>query len=454
MAKKEGAELQYLKHYYQTAGSQMIVLYGQKHTGLTRRTRAFCQGKPVIFYRSRSCSEREQLFLWGNELRETGARLAEYPSYSELFQAFYLKQTEKNVIIIEEFQNIVKQSRDFMPSLVHFVHTLEDSCQVMVLLCSTAIGWIESSMVGKIGSAALEISGFLKVKEQSFFDMVRYFTESTRTQQVEIYAVLGGFPELWEHFEKGLSARENICRFILSKNSFLHEEAPGLVARELRETGVYDTILAALASGKQKLNELYQHTGFSRAKISVYLKNLMELEIVEKVFSFDTEGREHTRKGVYRIRNHFISFYFRYVYPHLSRLAEMTPEDFYQAYIVSDFRCFVSHAFVGVCREYMDYLNQGKQLPFVYTRMGEWAGKAGDIDIVAQDESGHTIIGLCSWEKPVMPYEDYEWMLFCARKARLAAEEIYLFAAEGFDRMLIWEAEKKKNLHLIDLLSF
>ena len=89
MAKKEGAELQYLKHYYQTAGSQMIVLYGQKHTDLTRRTRAFCQGKPVIFYRSRPCSEREQLFLWGNELRETGARLAEYPSYSELFQAFY-----------------------------------------------------------------------------------------------------------------------------------------------------------------------------------------------------------------------------------------------------------------------------------------------------------------------------------------------------------------------------
>ncbi len=454
MAEKEGAELQYLKRYYEAAGSQIIVLYGQKHTGLTQRTTAFCQGKSVLFYRARPCSEREQLFLWGNELRETGVRLAEYPSYSELFQAFYLKQTEKNVIIIEEFQNIVKQSRDFMPSLIHFLHAGEGSCRIMVLLCSTAIGWIESSMVGKIGGAAREISGFLKIKEQSFFDMVRYFTESTRTQQVETYAVLGGFPGLWEHFEKGLSVRENICRFILSENGFLHEEAPGLVARQLRETGVYDTILAALAGGRQKLNELYLHTGFSRAKISVYLKNLMELEIVEKVFSFDTEGREHTRKGVYRIRNHLIAFYFRYVYPHLSRLAEMEPEDFYETYIAPDFRRFVSGSFVEVCREYMGYLNEGKQLPFVYTRMGEWAGKIGDIDIAAQDEEGHTIIGLCSWEKPVMPYEDYEWMLFCARKARLAAEEIYLFAAEGFDRMLMQEAEEKKNLHLIDLHSF
>ena len=51
----------------------------------------------------------------------------------------------------------------------------------------------------------------------------------------------------------------------------------------IAETAVYDTILATLADGRHgKLNDMYAHTGFSRAKISVYLKNLMELELVEK----------------------------------------------------------------------------------------------------------------------------------------------------------------------------
>lgn len=56
------------------------------------------------------------------------------------------------------------------------------------------------------------------------------------------------------------------------------------LSEESRETAVYDTILATLADGRHgKLNDMYAHTGFSRAKISVYLKNLMELELVENV---------------------------------------------------------------------------------------------------------------------------------------------------------------------------
>lgn len=454
MAGREGAELQYLEHYYKKEGSQMIVLYGQKNMGMTDMLRTFCHGKPQSYYRARPCSEREQRYLWGSELQEKGASLAAYPSFPELFLAMTGKQSEKTVIVIEEFQNIVKQSRDFMTELIRFVHARWDSQPVMVLLCSTCIGWVENSMIRKIGEAAYEISGFIKMKEQSFFDMVRRFPGNTRQSQIETYAVLGGFPELWMHFEAGLSVKENICRHILRKGSFLHEEALRLVAEELREPNVYHSILTALASGKQKLNDLYLHTGFSRAKISVYIKNLMELEIVEKVFSYDTAGRENAQKGIYRIRNHFVCFYFRYLYPHMSHLADMTPEVFYETYIAPDFRRFTALTFGQICREYVEYLNGRKQLPFLYTKSGEWVGKAGNIDIVAQDEKGNTLIGLCSWENPVMLYEDYEWLVFCAGKAKLDADYIYLFSASRFDEKLVLEARVKDNIRLMDLSAF
>ena len=459
MAGLDRAGLRYLQSCYDQAGSQRIVLYGQRDTGMEDLLRVFCQGRAAYFYRARTCSEREQVFQWANELREEGVSLPAFPLFAQLLQAVRLITQQialsgKKIVIIGEFQNIVKQSQDFMPSLIAFLKEAEQSGSVMALLVSHAPGWVENGMVRKLGADARGITGFLKLKEQSFFEMVRGFPERDRSRQVEYYGVLGGFPGLWKYFDRELSVRENICRHILNPDSFLHGEAARLVGGELREPGIYDTILSALACGRDKLNDLYLHTGFSRAKISVYLNHLMELEFVEKVSSFETEGRSNARKGVYRIRHPFVCFYFRYLYPHLSRPGTMAEPEFYERYIASDFRRHTARAFVRICREYMEYLNRIRQLPFDCIRMGEWAGKAGDIDIVAMDRAGHTIIGLCSWEKPVMPYEDYEWLLFCARKARIPAEHIYLFSAEGFDTMLMREAGAHSNVHLTDLASF
>ncbi|MBO5094420.1 MAG: ATP-binding protein [Lachnospiraceae bacterium] len=457
MAGKEGAELQYLNHYYEKEGSRLVVLYGQKNIGMSDMILDFCHDKPQAYYRARPCSEREQLYLWGCEQKEEGASLPAYPSYAELFDSMTGdgRRGEKSVVVIEEFQNIVKQSVDFVPELIRFLHNGRSESQVMVILASTSIGWVENSMVRRIGAAAYEISGFIKIKEQGFFNAARRFPEYTKEQQIEAYAVLGGFPGLWRHFEAHLTVKENICRHILQKDGFLHEEALRLVSEQLRETGVYHAILEALASGRHKLNDLHLHTGFSRAKISVYLKNLMELEIVEKVFSYDTEGRENTQKGIYRIQNRFVAFYFRYLYPHMSRLALMAEDEFcerfYETYIAPDFGSFAAPAFAQACREYMDRMNCEERLPIVYTRAGEWIGKAGSIDLVAQDEAGRTLIGLCSWEKPVMSYEDYERLLLCARQAKLSPDYIYLFSALRFDESLTREAEKNGSLRLIGL---
>lgn len=452
MAGKDGAELQYLERYYEKNGSQLVILYGQKNIGMSDVLRAFCQDKPHSYYKARPCSEREQLFLWGRELQESGGRLPEYPQYAELFDALIARRTPKKIIVIDEFQNIVKHSEAFMTQLIGFIKNAWNNQPVMLLLCSTSIGWIENSMVRRLGTAAYEITGLIKLREQRFADLQQYFHTYTRWECLELYAVLGGFPELWKHFDKEASIKDNICQHILKKDSFLHEEAVRLVSAELRETGVYHAILTALAAGWQKLNDLYLHTGFSRAKISVYLKNLMELEIVEKVFSYDTAGRENTQKGIYRIKNRFILFYFRYLYPHMSALALMPPEQFYQSYIEPEMEAFSAEVFREAGRETLEAWNALGKLPFTYTRSGEWAGKVGSIDVVAEDEQGHTLIALCHGQKKQMPYEDYEWLLFCAKKARLSPTVTYLFSAEGFDERLQEMARQDTAVQLVDLM--
>lgn len=443
-------ELNQLNHYYEREGSQIIVVYGQKHIGKTALLKEFIKDKPANYYLARSCSEREQVFQWYRELDE-GLTETDNISYISILTELVKTENEKKVLVIDEFQNVLKAGSTFMAELVSFVYQLQNTGNLLVILSSSAVGWVENSMLKKIGDAAYALSGLLKLKELKFKDCVEFFPGFTRQQCIEVYAILGGLPGLWSNLDDSVSVKENILRNILSPTSTLFYEAERLLSEELRETGVYNTLLTSIAGGKYKLNDLYKHTGFSRAKISVYLKNLMELEIVEKVFSYDTEGSANVQKGIYRIRSRFMHFYYKFIYPYMSALEMQEAEFFYTSRIEQELKPYVAEYFKAVCREHMEKENEEKKLPFVYDRAGEWVGKEGNIDMIAQDEEAHTILVLCNYEKPIMSYEDYERLLYCASKARLRVDFIYLYSIGRFDEKLYLEAKVKKNIALVSM---
>lgn len=445
------SELEYLNQNYDRKDSQALVIYGQKHIGKTALTKEFVEDKPSYYYLAKPCSEREQVYQWGLQLKAEGLAETDFPDFPDIFQSICGNSGSKKVIIIDEFQNIVKANGTFMQDLVHFLHSEEKRCNVTVLLCSSAVGWIENSMIDKIGDIAYELSGLLKIRELSFIDIVHRFPNFRIEECVEAYAILGGIPGLWNQFDDRLTIRQNICKNVLNPDCFLFDEGQRMVADQLREMSVYNTILASIAAGNHKLNDMYLHTEFSRAKISVYLKNLMELELVEKVFSYDAVEKDSVQKGVYRIVNPFVDFYFTYMYPYMSALQTLSSEEYYNEYIYPGFKKYVAGYFKQVCRQHLEKLNGRGRLPFRFVSSGEWVGKEGNIDVIAQDAEGKTLVALCNWEKPMMTYEDYEWVLACAKKARINADYIYLYTASGFDEKLNLEAKVKSNLKLIQI---
>ena len=443
------SELGYLNTNYDREGSQIIVLYGQKNIGKHDLLRTFVSDKPSCFFSAVPASDREIRYQWGMKLASEGIKTLQFPEYRDILNVVAENGKGKLVIIIDEFINLIKSGNGFMDQLVDFVHSQWSRRNVFVILMSSSVGWIENSLVSHIGEAAYEISGFLKICPLSFDEMSEYFNDFDREECVEAYSVLGGYPGLWEAFDDRLTIKENICNSILKHTGMLYNEGESLVTSELRETSVYNTILASIAAGDHKLNDLYEHTGFSRAKISVYIKNLMELGLVEKVFSYDTAGKANTQKGIYSISNHFLNFYFTFIYPNMSRMMTMPVPEFYSLCIAPTFRHYVSPYFRQVCSEYMADQNERSQLPLKYEKSGLWVGKDGTIDLVAQDTDERTIICLCNWDKPMMTFDEFEDLMKNAKKARIKAEYIYLFSANRFDEKLNLEAKVKKNLGLI-----
>ena len=423
------AELRFLEHYYVGVESQILVVYGQKGVGKTTLLKHFMQNRKGAYYLARSCSAREQRYQWANELLGKGNSIKKYPEYEELFDSLLVGENGgKQILIIDEFHHIIKADDTFMGTLVEYIRSKTEP--VMVILCTSASGWVENSMIPKIGSLAASLSGLLKVREMKFADMRQLFGEYSFEDSIQIYAALGGIPGLWKSFSASLSVSENIVSNIVNRESRLHEEMSMYMSEELREPAVYNTLLAAMARGCNKLNDIYAHTGFSRAKISVYLKNLMELDLVEKVFSFESDGYANAQKGIYRIANPYVRFYFRFLFQGQSMLQEVSEDEYFDKMIKDYYPDFVEESYRKICKE---------ELAASFFSIGEWIGKTGNIDIVAQNSEKQITVASCSYARS-MSYEDYEWLLFQLNKAKIKPYEILLFCEKGFDNKLKQEA--------------
>ena len=450
MPGKRDTEIKVLNEYLKRESSQLLILYGEKGVGKTTLLQEFIkEQKNVIFFDCSPVSEREQLYLWGKKMTSALGTMPEYPEFSDVFRALgnHIAADGKRILIFDEFQNIAKVSEEFADYL--FTHLQTSRKDVLIILCSSQVEWIENSMIKRFGLRAKYISGFLKVKELPFAEFIREFPQFTLEECVEGYAVFGGFPAVWELVDKSLSLEENMIQRVCNPNTMLHHYGVLTVESQLRETSVYNTILSALAHGKYKLNELHQHTGFSRAKISVYIKNLMELGILEKDFSVDTEGRDNLQKGLYGINNNYVDFTYQFLFSNETELRKLGSQNFYNQYIKPELKRFTQKTFAAVCREYIEIQNRKNALPFSIRNVGKWTGKAGNIDIVARNESGRTIAGLCNWENPVMKYEDYEKLLLCAKQAKLKPDYIYLFSAGGFEEALEKTAKEREDVRLL-----
>lgn len=444
-------ELKKLEQQYEKNGNQFVVLYGREGCDKEALIRIFCKGKRFFYYRARKASAQEQCMQFGHEIeKQYDLSLSKY-QYSEFFNRIRSGDASKLVVIIDEFQNIAKRDEEFFKAVLKLKAKKLYPGPVMIVLASSSVAWVEQELEELLGDGMKKVDSMIKLDDLKFIDMVRSYPEYSVSDCVKAYGILGGVSSYVNRWNSKKDIRSNICKHILSPNGFLFEEAERFIGSELRELAIYDTILAAIAAGYRKLNDLFNQTGFSRAKISVYMKNLAAFEVVEKVSSFETGGWENAQKGIYQIRSNYVNFWFRFVYPHLSDLYMMTPEKFYDTYIEKELDDYMNRYFVQVCMEYLELLNMVEKLPIRIHKAGTWVGKTGNIDIIAQDSARNNLIGLCNWSRPQLTYKMCEKLFDTMKKAKLKSDHYYLFSAKSFDEELLAKAKTDTRLVLVDM---
>lgn len=468
------AELKFLENKYKEDKGQLIVLYGRRRIGKTETLKKFCENKPHIFFSCRECTDKLQLKNFCEKLFEEDIPAKQYVNeFTDWEKAFRAVLdlpygNKKKLIVIDEFPYMCKGNSSIPFILQNLWDDVLKDENVMIILCGSSMSFIEKELLAEKNALYGRATGIYKMKEMGFYDAVKFFPDYSDEDKVLVYSILGGIPHYLKQFDPDLSLAQNIKKNILTKGCVLYSEVEFLLRQELRETQIYNSIVQAIALGNTKLNDISQKSLVEdNPKTSVYLKNLIELGIIEKEFSVGSSTKEKANKnrGIYRIADNFFRFWYAFAFTNISALETDDVEGVYKYSIESELNKFASFTFEDICREYVTELQKADALPFRYSKMGRWFGKTTvrdrdelafcdtEIDILAiSSQDKKYLVGECKYKDNEFGYSDYLDTAAKLGNEKKNADFYYaLFSKSGFNQKIIDKAMSDKSLLLFYL---
>ena len=351
------AELKCLNDKYTDAGGQLIVLYGRRRVGKTETLREFCKGKPHVFFSCTQTTDPVQLRNFSSRMLKENIPAKNYNTeFADWEKAFRTVLDlpygdQKKLLVIDEFPYMCRGNKS-IPSILQNLWDAElQNGNVMIILCGSAMSFIEKELLAEKNPLYGRATGIYKMKEMGFYDAAKFFPDYSARDKVLTYAVLGGIPHYLRQWDSKLSVAENIKRNILTKGCILYSEVEFLLHQELRETPIYNSIIEAVALGNTKLNDISQKSLVEdTSKTSVYLKNLIELGIVDREFSVDAKTKEkaNSNRGIYRLTDNFFRFWYAFGFANFSQLEDGDVDGVYEYVVKPALHEFASFAFEDV----------------------------------------------------------------------------------------------------------
>ncbi|MDD5998787.1 MAG: ATP-binding protein [Lachnospiraceae bacterium] len=470
------AELKFLNDKYETMGGQLVVLYGRRRVGKTETLREFCKGKPHVFFSCTQTTDRSQLQKFSKQILKenipAGNYITEFADWEKAICAIrdLPYGDKKRLLIIDEFPYMCKGNKS-IPSILQNLWDAElRNDNVMIVLCGSAMSFIEKELLAEKNPLYGRATGIYKMKEMGFYDAIKFFPNYSEKDKIIAYSILGGIPHYLKQWNTDLSVAENIKQNILTKGCILYSEVEFLLHQELRETPVYNSIIEAVALGNTTLNNISQKSLVENtSKTSVYLKNLIELGIVEREFSVDSKVKEQANgnRGTYKLTDNFFRFWYTFGFANYSQLEDGDVNGVYEYIIEPELHEFASVIFEDICREFVREMQKKNMLPFRYFKMGRWTGKTTirdksaangvriaetEIDLLCIDQKGENyMVGECKFKKDPFSYTEYLNTLSKLAPLKEKAQFYYaLFSESGFDERII-EAAKSDRIFVFDL---
>ncbi|MDI3537881.1 MAG: uncharacterized protein PWP16_907 [Eubacteriaceae bacterium] len=446
-------ELAKLESMYQHKQFECAVCYGRRRVGKTTLIDHFCQGKKTIFFTATEGTAKDNLAALSRavlSVTSPGLPVPAFDSFDDLLNFIdSLCKEERFILVIDEYPYLAESYPAISSMLqVHIDHVWKNS-PLFLILCGSSMSFMEHQVLGYKSPLYGRRTAQFKIHPFTFFEAREMLPGFFREDQAVLYGITGGIPEYLSRVDLEKNRDENIIDLFFDESGRLFEEPVNLLKQELRDPASYHSIIAAIASGASRLNEIATKTGLETSGCSNLLSGLIELGIVRKEIPV-TEVR--SKKTLYRLEDSMFTFWYRFVRPNIGGISRGMGAAIFANQVLGQINHFMGSVFEEICRQYLFLPEIYEKAPFFYGEVGRWWGnnkkekRQEEIDLMAFHEES-ALFGECKWQnEPVK----MEVLLTLKRRGELfdfLRKHYVIFSKNGFTQQVLNEGEK---MQLID----
>ncbi len=453
-------EMETLLNEYERSGSSLVVLYGRRRVGKTTLISEFIKDKNALFFLASEESETQNCAAFKEKAADfidnDLLRNADVKSWDTIFKTIMdAHHDSKPVIVLDEFQYLGKSNSAFPSIFQRIWEEILKNQEVMVILCGSLISMMESQTLAYDSPLYGRSTAQIRLRQIPFAYYHEFFPDKSRKNLIEMYAVTGGVPKYIELFSESRDIYTAIQKCVLNRSGYLYDEPHFLLQQEVSEVGSYFSIIKAIAAGNSKLSAIASVLEIKATSLTKYLKTLIDLDILEREVPITEEKPEKSKRGLYKIKDNYLRFWFAFVYPNRSFIesghSRIVMNTIHKGLVTNH----IGFVYEDVCRERMWDLNAEDAWPFHFTKLGRYWDNKCEIDITALDPEGRNLIlGECKyWQDAVG--------LSVLRDLEAKAENVLwekskrkvwyvLFGASGFTDELKEYAASRDDLLLLD----
>lgn len=415
---------------------EFLIIYGRRRIGKTELVLKATEKKKRVYYLAIGERNLDRFYQVCVEFDPAINKLRK--DFEVLFD--YLKD-RFDIVIIDEFQNMIKEDPNVLNLFQSIIDLNLQRSQLKLILVGSSVSIITSKVLSYQSPLYGRRTSSFNLKAIDFFDLKYFFPNASVEELIEIYGFTDGIPfylvktelPFWSWLEKNIK----------TKSSFLRDEIDFLMRYEFDNPSTYKLILEAISFGYTKISEIKDFVKIQRTDITPYLKNLIDVDLIKREIPI-TENLS-TRNGRYYLKDNFVKFWFRFIYPNLSSIEA---EIFNIASIKQNYSQYLGHIFKDVAKKYLI-----KTKLFEFNKIGKWWWKDKEIDIVAfHDATKTALFGECKWQSNMDAKKiahDLNEKITNIQWYNEERKEIFVIFAKTFSKKIA-EFEKKK-VYCVDL---
>ncbi|MBE6524800.1 MAG: ATP-binding protein [Thermoplasmata archaeon] len=354
-------ELNALNERYDSGKFEMVPVFGRRRVGKTTLLKEFIKGRNGVYFSATRGSLDVNISKLASKVLGTASPVR--MPLEDLFNEIRIRsETERYVLIIDEYPNLIRKNEHFSDALQEFIDEVEGESKLFLILCGSSLSIMKHQVLSSQSPIYGRRTGQLEVAPMEIWDAVGMLKGFSDEDALKVYGMVGGIPLYLKMFDPGISVQDNIRRLFFEESSFFRNEHEFVMMEEFDNPYTYYTVLEALAAGHTRVNDIATYCSLDNSTIHKHLSSLMATSFVERMFPVDNPDGKNV---LYRISDNFLRFQFGRILPVIDYYDEEDSSETIGR-ILKGLETDMGTVFEQVCGQHLRRRHRGK--------LGRWWG--------------------------------------------------------------------------------